>query len=248
MSSSASAPARAKAPPPLSSGRRRGGLRRLLRENGLSLALLALFLASLLGQFLAGLAACNEERAAHGLAALAAADYLRGGEFLSSVFENWESEFLQMAAYVLLTVFLRQKGSPESKPIEGAEEVDADPAAASARRDPAAPWPVRAGSPALLWLYSNSLGLALGALFLASFALHWVHSARHAAELAAMHGVPAPGLLGHLAGAEFWFESLQNWQSEFLSTFALVVLGIFLRQRGSPESKPVAAPHGSTGH
>src|SRR5215217_2106696 len=105
MNSSASAPARAKAPQP-SSGRR-PGLRRLLRENGLSLVLLALFLASLLGQFLAGLAACNEERAAHGLAALAAADYLRGGGFLSSVFENWESEFLQMAAYVLLTVFLR---------------------------------------------------------------------------------------------------------------------------------------------
>ena len=100
----------------LSSGWR-PGLRRLLRENGLSLVLLALFLASLLGQFLAGLAACNEERAAHGLAALAAADYLRGGEFLSSGFENWESEFLQMAAYVLLTVFLRQKGSPESKPV-----------------------------------------------------------------------------------------------------------------------------------
>jgi hypothetical protein len=247
MSCSASAPARAKAPPSLSSGRR-PGLRRLLRENGLSLVLLALFLASLLGQFLAGLAACNEERAAHGLAALAAADYLRGGEFLSSVFENWESEFLQMAAYVLLTVFLRQKGSPESKQIEGAEEVDAGPADAAGRRDPGAPWPVRAGSPALLWLYSNSLGLALGALFLASFSLHWAHSARHAAELAAMHGRPAPTLLEHLAGVQLWFESFQNWQSEFLSTFALVVLGIFLRQRGSPESKPVAAPHGSTGH
>ena len=149
-------------------------------------------------------------------------------------------------AYVLLTVFLRQKGSPESKPIEGAEEVDVDPA--PAHTDPEAPWPVRAGSPALLWLYSNLLGLALGALFLASFALHWVHSARHAAELAAMHGRPAPTLLEHLAGAQLWFESLQNWQSEFLSTFALVVLGIYLRQRGSPESKPVAAPHGSTGH
>ena len=121
-------------------------------------------------------------------------------------------------------------------------------ARSAARRDPDAPWPVRAGSPALLWLYSNSLGLALGALFLASFALHWVHSARHAAELAAMHGRPAPTLLEHLAGAQLWFESFQNWQSEFLSTFALVVLGIFLRQRGSPESKPVAAPHDSTGH
>jgi hypothetical protein len=244
MSSPASAPARAKTPLSVFE-RRRPGLRRLLRENGLSLVLLTLFVASLLGQFLTGLAASNEERATHGFAALTAADYLRGGEFLSAVFENWESEFLQMAAYVLLTMLLLQKGSPESKPIQGAEEVDADPA--TARGDPEAPWPVRAGSPALLWLYSNSLGLALSAMFLASFALHWIHSARRAAELAAMHGLPAPTLLEHLGGAEFWFESFQNWQSEFLSTLALVVLGIFLRQRGSPESKPVAAPHGSTG-
>jgi hypothetical protein len=191
------------------------------------------------------LAARNEERQMHGLEALSAAAYFGGGEFLAVVFENWESEFLQMAAYVLLTVFLRQRGSHQSKGLEGEDEVDADPVAA--RGDPDAPWPVRAGSPALLWLYSNSLGLALSALFAASFVLHWVNSARHAGEEAAAHGRAAPALLEHLVSAQLWFESFQNWQSEFLSTFALVVLGIYLRQRGSPESKPVAAPHDRTG-
>jgi hypothetical protein len=230
---------------PRSAPHRRFG--RFVRENSLSLVLLALFLASLLGQFLTGLAARNEERAMHHLAALTPAGYLGGGEFLAAVFENWESEFLQMAAYVLLTIFLRQKGSPESKRLDGGEEeVDADPAAA-VRGAPGAPWPLRAGSPALRWLYANSLGLALGALFAGSFVLHWVHSTRHAAEQAAAHGWAAPGLLEHLGSARLWFESFQNWQSEFLATFALVVLGIYLRQRGSPESKPVAAPHGRTG-
>jgi hypothetical protein len=243
MNSFASPPLGAEARPPRAA--RGKGLRRFVHENGLSLVLLALFLTSLLGQFLTGLAAANEERAMHGLGPLSAAAYLGGGEFLAAGFENWESEFLQMAAYVLLTVFLRQRGSHESKGFEGEEEVDANPAAACA--DPDAPWPVRTGSPALLWLYSNSLGLALGALFATSFVLHWIHSARHAAEEAAAHGRAAPTLLEHLAGAQLWFESFQNWQSEFLSTFALVVLGIYLRQRGSPESKPVAAPHDRTG-
>jgi hypothetical protein len=226
--------------------RRRFG--RFVRDNSLSLVLLALFLASLLGQFVTGLAARNEERAMHHLAALTPAGYLGGGEFLAAVFENWESEFLQMAAYVLLTIFLRQKGSPDSKRLDGGgeEEVDADPAAA-ARDAPDAPWPLRAGSPTLRWLYANSLGLVLGALFAGSFVLHWVHSARHVAEEAVIHGWAAPGLLEHLGSARLWFESFQNWQSEFLSTFALVVLGIYLRQRGSPESKPVAAPHDRTG-
>ena len=222
-----------------------GRARRFVRENGLSLVLLALFLASLLGQFLTGLAARNEERAMHGLGALGPTAYLGNGEFLATVFENWESEFLQMAAYVLLTIFLRQRGSLESKPLEGEADVDADPA--MARDDPAAPWPVRAGRPALLWLYANSLGLALGLLFVVSFVLHWMYSARHAADRALAHGWQAPTLLEHLGSAQLWFESFQNWQSEFLSTFALVVLGIYLRQRGSPESKPVGAPHDRTG-
>ena len=120
MSSSASPPLGAEARPPRTVHGR--GLRRFVRDNGLSLVLLGLFLASLAGQFLTGLAARNEDRAMHGLGALSAAAYLGGGEFLAVVFENWESEFLQMAAYVLLTVFLRQRGSPESKPVAAPQD------------------------------------------------------------------------------------------------------------------------------
>jgi hypothetical protein len=160
------------------------------------------------------------------------------------VFENWESEFLQMGAYVLLTVFLRQKGSPESKKLEGDEEEDADPR--EARFDPAAPWPVRRGG-AILWLYSSSLCIVLFSLFLVSFGLHAVGSTMLANEEAAWHEQPSQTVCEHLEEADFWYESFQNWQSEFLSMGVLIVLGIFLRQKGSPESKPVAAPHHQTG-
>jgi hypothetical protein len=105
---------------------------------------------------------------------------------------------------------------------------------------------VRRGGLALQ-LYSHSLGLALILLFLASFVLHWVNSWRKAVEEAAQHGQPPEGLFQYLGGSEFWFESFQNWQSEFLSTAVLIVLAIWLREKGSPESKPIAAPHGETG-
>jgi hypothetical protein len=219
-------------------------MRSFLRDNGLTLVLLMLFLVSLGGQVFTGLGLVNEERADHGLALIGLAQFLRSGQFLSTLFENWESEFLQMWAYVTLTAFLFQRGSPESKDSDERAPQDRDPALDAGR--PEAPWPVRAGG----WirgLYAQSLGLALAALFVVSFGLHAEHSARLAAEEARMHHQPPPGVWEHLAGPGFWFESFQNWQSEFLSTAVLVVLAIVLRQRGSPESKPVGAPHGQTG-
>ncbi len=219
-------------------------MRRFLRDNGLTLVLSALFLASLLGHYLTGWAAENQDRNMHGQAALSAMAFLRSGQFLSSVFENWESEFLQMAAYVLLTAMLFQRGSPESKDPDKPAPQDHDPQGAEIK--PEAPWPVRAGGWARA-LYAHSLGLAMTLLFLASFTLHWINSARHANEQAQAHGELTLPLIGHLAAPQLWFESFQNWQSEFLSTAVLVVLGIWLRQRGSPESKPVAAPHSQTG-
>ena len=219
-------------------------MRRFIRENALSLVLFGLFLASAVGQALTGWHANLEELRQHAEPAIAFTDYLRSGHYLSAVFENWESEFLQMGAYVLLTVFLRQKGSPESKKLEGDEEEDADPR--EARFDPAAPWPVRRGG-AILWLYSNSLCIALFSLFLVSFGLHAVGSTMLANEQAAWHEQPSQTVFEHLEEADFWYESFQNWQSEFLSMGVLIVLGIFLRQKGSPESKSVAAPHHQTG-
>jgi len=215
-----------------------------LRDNGLTIVLVAATAASLIGMSMTGLAVYNGELAQHHRHAVSFAAYLASGHFLSALFENWESEFLQMSAYVVLTAFFFQRGSAESKDPDAAAGDDGDPAAHAG--DPGAPLPVRLGGlPARLYAYS--LGIALFALFLMSFALHLQHSATAAAVEAMNHGRPAPTILQHAASAEFWFESFQNWQSEFLSTAVLVVLSIFLRFRGSPESKPVATPHSKTG-
>lgn len=216
-----------------------------LRDNGLTIALMALFTLSLIGQIAAGLAHENDELREHGARAIGLAAYLGSGAFLSSLFENWESEFLQMWAFVMLTAYLYQRGSPESKDPDKAAKQDRDPRLDA--KKPGAPRPVRLGGfPRAV--YSHSLGLALLGLFLAAFVLHLVNSARLAAEERDLHG-GGPGLdvLGHLGEAQFWFESFQNWQSEFLSTAVLIVLAIYLREKGSPESKPVSAPHGKTG-
>ena len=215
-----------------------------LRDNGLTLALLLLFAASFVGQALAGFAQNNEQLEQHGQPLIPFGQYLVSGGFLSAVFENWESEFLQMWAYVMLTAYLFQRGSPESKDPDEEAPQDRDPALDAHNAE--SPWPVRRGG----WLravYSHSLGLAMLVLFLASFTAHWRNSARHAAEEALQHGQAPPTPLEHLVSAQFWFESFQNWQSEFLSTAVLIVLAIVLRERGSPESKPVGAPHRQTG-
>ena len=166
------------------------------------------------------------------------------GHCLEALGENWESEFLQMGAYALLTVVLRQKGSPESKPLEGQEAVDKDPPHSPV--GPQAPWPVRRGG---VWLtvYAHSLTIALFLLFVASFVLHAVGGVQAYNADQLVHGQAPESLVGYLRSSTFWFESLQNWQSEFLSLAVMIVLSVFLRQRGSPESKPVHHPYGETG-
>jgi hypothetical protein len=219
-------------------------LKRILSENGLSIALFALFLAFTAGQIATGYYAHNEELAEHGQAATALSQYLVSGHFLEAFFENWESEFFQMAAFVLLTVKLRQKGSSESKSLEEPQEQDEDPRKHRRRQD--APWPVKRGG-VWLALYEHSLTIALFCLFLFSFAMHAIGGHRQVAEEHALHGAAPESLLDYVTSSQFWFESFQNWQSEFVAVFAIVVLSIFLRQRGSPQSKPVAAPHAETG-
>jgi hypothetical protein len=221
-----------------------GKLRRALRENGLSLAFVLLFLASAVGQVVAGRGEYNEELRDHGRPTLSVGAYLTSGHFLESFFENWESEFLQMAVFVLLAAKLKQKGSAESKSLEESEEVDADPR--EHRDDPRAPGPVRHGGVALA-IYEHSLSIALFGLFLLSFAMHAVHGLRLANSEERAHDQPTLSFSEYLTSSRFWFESLQNWQSEFVAVLALVVLSIFLRERGSSQSKPVAAPHADTG-
>ncbi|EIM30784.1 DUF6766 family protein [Microvirga lotononidis] len=220
-------------------------MRRFLRDNGLSLTLFALFLVSFIGQALTGWRANAEELRLHELPEIGFLMYLTSGHFISATFENWESEFLQMATYVLLTIFLFQKGASESKKPNEDNPEDESPSAH--RGDPDAPWPVHRGG-LLLKLYSHSLSLALVTLFLASFWLHLAGSTRRMNEEAVQHHQPSQTMIETLGDPQFWYESFQNWQSEFLSIAVLLVLGIYLRERGSPESKPVAAPHTMTGH
>jgi hypothetical protein len=219
-------------------------MRRFLRDNGLSITLLGLFAVSIAGQAIAGWRAFEDELRQHALPEIGFMDYLASGHFISAVFENWESEFLQMAVYVVLTVFLLQKGSSESKKPDENNPEDEPPQ--KHREEPDAPWPVHRGG-LLLRLYSHSLSIALTALFMLSFWLHLAGSTRRTNEEALRHQKPTQTMLDTLVDAEFWYESFQNWQSEFLSIAVLIVLGIFLRERGSPESKPVAAPHAMTG-
>lgn len=210
-----------------------------IQRNGLSLVLLALFVVSLAGQTWAGLRACNEELADKGAQALSLGRYLASGHFVSATFENWESEFLQMGMYVLLTVALRQRGSAESRPLDPSrEEQEIEPGPT--------PWPVRRGG---VWktLYANSLSLTYLLLFLLTFAGHSYGSWKHQNEQRLLEGGPGLAWSEHLGSAQFWFESMQNWQSEFLAVLSIVVLSIYLRQKNSPESKPVEAPHSQTG-
>ena len=221
-----------------------GWVRRLWRHHGLSLTLFGLFLLCALGQSVMGHRHYNAEQQAHGHPALSYLAYLRTGHFVEALAENWESEFLQMAAYILLTAFLRQRGAPESKKLDAEEPVDADPRRSA---DPQSPWPVRRGG-LLLALYAHSLPLALGGLFGLSFLLHAVGGVRHYNAERLAHGETPLTLLQYLGSAALWFESLQNWQSEFLALGVMLVLSIVLRQQGSPASKPVSAPHHETGH
>lgn len=218
-------------------------MKKFLRENGLSLLFLFITLLTLLGQIVVGWHEFSNDLKDYGRPALDFSSYLTSGHCIEAVFENWESEFLQMGLYVLLTVSLRQKGSSESKRIDESEEVDREP---SANR-PGAPWPVRRGG-WILVLYQNSLSLAFFLLFASAFFLHALGGAEQYNTEQALKGKTEILTLWQFLGtSEFWFQSLQNWQSEFLSVLSIVVLSIFLRQKGSPESKPVDAPNDETG-
>jgi hypothetical protein len=219
-------------------------MRRWFRDNGLTIVLMLLFAGTIFGQWISGWHVANEDAARHGQPLMGLWAYAGSPDFLSSVFENWESEFLQMSAYVVLTAMLVQRGSAESKDPDETDPRDENLETEAQNSD--APAILRRGP---IWraLYARSLGIALALLFVASFILHWTQSARVAGQNAIEHGEPAPTMLSYLGNAQLWFESFQNWQSEFLSTAILVVLSIFLRQRESPESKAVAAPHTQTG-
>ncbi len=217
-------------------------MKKFIRNNSLSIVFFLMFAGALAGQVFFGIQEYNKELAENGGTAVSFPEYLRSGHFFESTFENWESEFLQMGLFVWLTIFLRQKGSSESKSCDGPEEVDRKP-------DPkrkGAPWPVKKGG-AWLSVYKHSLTISLMLLFVASFALHFYGSIKDENLMHTLKGEPTETIWEYLSGSKLWFESFQNWQSEFLSVFAVIGLSIYLRQIGSSQSKPVDAPHDETG-
>jgi hypothetical protein len=210
-----------------------GALRKLFRQNGLTVVLLGLFAVFWFGQSVMGWLEHRDDLQEHGRPAQTWGQYVTSGGFLEATAENWESEFFQMAAFVLLSAVLVQRGSSESKDPDDPEKP---PRRTVAHRGGLA-----------ISLYSHSLSIALIVLFLISFALHAIGGKLAYNEDALLHGRPTVSLAAFVTSATFWSQSLQNWQSEFLSVGLLVVLSIFLRERGSPQSKPVDAPDDQTG-
>jgi len=217
-------------------------MKKFFKNNGLCICFLTLFIVSLIGQVILGFKEHNKELIDEGANAIPFISYLTSGHFFQSTFENWESEFLQMALFVVATIFLKQKGSSESKKIDEPEEVDREPD--PSKKD--APWPVKKGG-IILKIYKHSLTIVLMLLFIISFIIHFFGSLKDENEQLLRKGEPLETVSSYIGNSRFWFESFQNWQSEFLSVFAIIMLSIYLRQIGSSQSKPVDAPHMETG-
>jgi len=226
------------------SSQKNHSMRSWLRDHGLLVANLILFLGTFAGMIVSGAAAYSSDQIAHHQAPVSLLQYLGTGNFMEATFENWESEFLQMGMYVVLTAFLFTRGSSESKPVEGEAPQDEDPRRADRREN--VPWPVRRGG-WVLRAYENSLAALFFLLFLLSIAAHALGGAREYSEEQVAHGGDPVSTWQFLGTSEFWFQSFQNWQSEFLAVAVIVGGSVYLRQRGSAESKPVAAAHDETG-
>jgi hypothetical protein len=221
-------------------------VRRYVRENSLGLFFGAIFLASLVGQALAGWRQFNDDQIASSLGTISLPDYLGSASFGVDVAENWQSEFLQFLLYIVATVWFLQRGSPESKELDKAGlESDEDQKVGPHAQADSPMWAKVGGLRTVL--YSWSLSIVMGTIFLASwFAQSFAGwGSFNERRLQQMQDPITWG--SYVLNADFWARTLQNWQSEFLAVGAMAVLSIYLRQRGSPESKPVGAPHASTG-
>jgi hypothetical protein len=211
--------------------------------NSLSLVVFSAFVVFLSLQAVFGWQVYNQELTDFGRSGVSLWTYLGTGHFGEAVFENWESEFLQMGSYVLLTAYLVQRGSAESKPLDQTDRAEDLPKNATTE----SPGSARRGG-FVLALYRNSLAIVMLGCFLLMFVAHLLTgTAEYNEQQALQSGAPPVSVSDFLVTPEFWFQSMQNWQSEFLAVGALVVLSIFLRQHGSPQSKPVTAPHAQTG-
>jgi len=227
-------------------------MRRRLKENGLGLFFFGLFAAVLVGQAIAGHALYNDEERDHAALldespqTISLWRYVVSSSFGRAVMENWQSEYLQFSVYVLATVWLVQKGSTESKPVEKAgPESDEDQKVGSYAQKRSPAWAKVGGL--RRWLLSNSLLLVMGAIFLGAWFAQSVTgwSTYNAEQI--QHEAERVSWLGYIGSADFWESTLQNWQSEFLAVGTMAIFSVYLRQRGSSQSKPVGTPHDETG-
>jgi hypothetical protein len=221
-------------------------MRRFVRDNSLSIFFLVIFVAALTGQAIAGHSLYNQEQLAHGEATVSLWRYVTSSSFGQAVMENWQSEYLQFTLFMLATIWLLQRGSPESKP-PGEAGTESDRQQRVGRHaHPRSPLWARTGDLRTA-VYSNSLLIVMGVIFLGAWFAQSVTGWTAFNQEQAAHGEAGVSWLGYIGSSTFWESTFQNWQSEFLAVGSFAVLAIYLRQRGSPESKPVGAPHEATG-
>jgi membrane protein implicated in regulation of membrane protease activity len=221
-------------------------VKRFLRDNSLTLAFGLILMLALVGQSVAGLAEFNDQQVSQGQEAISYLEYLRSSDFAVDVAENWQSEFLQFFLYIFGTVYLVQRGSSESKePDRAGLESDEDQLVGRFATEDSPRW-ARAGGWRLA-LYSRSLGGVMALIFLLSWVAQSIagRAAYNAQQLGQFEDPVS--WIAYVGSPDFWSRTLQNWQSEFLAVAAMSALAIYLRQRGSPESKPVGSPHHATG-
>src|SRR4051794_14512273 len=221
-------------------------MRRFVRDNSMSIVFLALFLAALGGQAIAGHAAFNEQQLAHGGPEISMGRYIVSSSFAVDVMENWQSEYLQFTLLILLTVWLLQRGSPESKELDKAgRESDEQQKVGDHAQQNSPRWAKVAGIRRTL--YENSLVLVMGTFWLGTWLAQSVSGVVQYNSDRLDHHLDSVSWASYLGRPDFWNRTLQNWQSEFLAVGSMAILAVYLRQRGSPESKPVGSPHSATG-
>jgi hypothetical protein len=219
---------------------------RFVRENSLSIAFLAIFLASLAGQAIAGHGAFNHDQLLHNGSPISLGRYLTTSEFAADVAENWQSEYLQFTLYILGTVWLLQRGSPESKPLDQAGLESDEDQKVGEHADARSPRWARVGGLRTA-IYSNSLLIVMTTVWLGSWLAQSIAGASGYNANQLDHQAATVSWVHYLGSSDFWDRTLQNWQSEFLAVGSMAILSVYLRQRGSPESKPVGSPHDATG-
>jgi hypothetical protein len=219
---------------------------RFARDNSLSIFFLAIFLASLAGQAIAGHGQFNHDQLLHHGDPISLGRYLTTSQFAADVAENWQSEYLQFTLYVVGTVWLLQRGSPESKPLDQAGRESDEDQRVGPHAGPRSPRWARTGGLRTA-LYENSLLIVMTTIWMGSWLAQSIAGASGYNAEQLDHQAATVSWLGYLGSGDFWSNTLQNWQSEFLAVGSMAILSVYLRQRGSPESKPVGAPHDATG-